>query len=378
MHPLRYRVVATCAAFVIAACDDSPLPQVDRDATPPPVGTSPVPPAASCAAGFDDVVVASEDLNGYPPYAVEGCSLVYVSGSGDLVLRDLAVRGAGGEQVLASAQERPRRPAISRALVAFEAEVRGARVVRIVPREPRGAAYTIEGPFAMAGEPRVRGDAVVFTAWQATVERSDSDVWLHVAGTRETNLAIGGRGQQRFADVSEGVVVATDFSEDADGFYDGSGADLADITVLDRKTSRTTKRAAPGKQAFPMLGDGDLLAYLSWSTVHPEPKLVAYDLLVGSIFGPATADRKIASVTFMSSEYARPAVHGKMLEWVANPDGRTALHRAPLDGSAEPQRVNGLDGLQLFAPAPADGFTVLATSARGAVGGAPKLRSIGR
>ena len=378
MALLRTFAGGMIAVCMLSACDDSepaqtggsgpaPTPSSSSGGTPPGV--------AACAEGASDIAVASEDLNGYPPYAVESCSLVYVSTAGDLVLRDLATRA---EEVVARAPERPRRPAMSKELVVWEAEERGARVVRVLPRAPRGEAYTIVGAFAMAGEPRVKNDAIVFTAWGSTIERSDSDVWLHVAGTRETKLAIGGAGQQRFADVSEKVIVATDFSEDPDGVYDGRGTDLADLVVIDRATGQITRRAAPGKQAFPMLGDGDLLAYLEWSTVHPEPKLVAYDLKVGPLFGQPSADRLVANVTFMSTEYARPAVSGGMLEWVANPDGRTALYRAPLDGSAAPLRVGGLDDLQLFAPALSSGFTVLATSRRGVGAVEPKLRGLAR
>lgn len=377
MASLRAFTCGMVAFCMMSACGGE-SGRTDAPAPAPTASSSsgtPSPGAVACAEGASDVAVSSEDLNGYPPYAAEGCSLVYVSRAGELVLRDLATRA---EEIIAESAERPRRPAMSKELVAWEGEEGGVRVVRVLRRAPRAAAYTVAGAFAMAGEPRVRGDAVVFTAWAQAVERSDSDVWLHVASARETKLAIGGAGQQRFADVSEKVIVATDFSEDPDGTYDGGGADLADLLVLDRPTGRITKRTAPGKQAFPMLGDGDLLAYLEWVTIHPEPKLVAYDLKVGAVFGQPGADRLVANVTFMSSEYARPAVSGRMLEWVANPDGRTALYRVPLDGSASPARVSGLDDLQLFAPAPANGFTVLATSVRASGGGSPMLRGVAR
>lgn len=369
-------VLSVCALFACGGSTSTqgPGPGPAGTTTPPPDGQ---PPAATCSEGASDVAVVSEDLNGYPPYASSGCTLAYVSTSGALVLRDLATKN---ETVLAPAAERPRRPALSSDLVAWEAEEGGVRVVRAYVRTANApAAVTVKGRFTMAGEPRVNGHAMVFTAWQSTVERSDTDVWIYDALTGEAKLAIGGAAQQRFADISAKVIVATDFAEDADGFYDGSGGDLADIVVVDRATGQITKRAAPGKQAFPMLGDDDLLAYLEWGTVHPEPKLVAYDLKVGPLFGQPAADRTIANVTYMSSEYARPAVAGRMLEWVANPDGRTALYRAPLDGSSAPVRVSGLDDLQLFAPAPSSGFTVLATSPRAGAGGlSPKLRGVVR
>lgn len=376
-RPLAGVVCACACAFVAcggSASTQGPGASSSGSTTPP---DTQQPPAATCSEGASDIAVLGEDLNGYPPYASSGCSLAYVSTSGELVLRDLASKK---ETVLAPASDRPRRPAMSSELVAWEAEQGRTRVVRAYLRNAVApAAVTVKGQFAMAGEPRVNGHAMVFTAWTSAVERSDTDVWVYDALTQEARLAIGGAAQQRFADISAKVIVATDFSEDADGFYDGSGGDLADIVVVDRATGQITKRSAPGKQAFPMLGDDDLLAYLEWGSVHPEPKLVAYDLKVGPLFGQPTGDRTIANVTYMSSEYARPAVAGRTLEWVANPDGRTALYRAPLDGSAPPARVGGLDDLQLFAPSPTSTFTVLATSPRAGAGGlSPKLRGVVR
>jgi len=73
-------------------------------------------------------------------------------------------------------------------------------------------------------------------------------------GCRTMQSVFAGPGEQRFADVSAEYVVATDFSEDPDGKYDGEG-DLADIVVFDRATQTASKRVAEKKQAFPMLVD---------------------------------------------------------------------------------------------------------------------------
>ena len=123
-------------------------------------------------------------------------------------------------------------------------------------------------------------------------------------------LVLGGAGQQRFADVSTAFIAATDFSEDPDGRFDNDGKDLADITVFDRSTGTTTTRKSPGKQAFPMLADNGVLAYLQWSSIHPEPKLVDYELRTGKVLADPAADMHIAQVMYAGSDYARPAVVG--------------------------------------------------------------------
>ena len=142
--------------------------------------------------------------------------------------------------------------------------------------------------------------------------------------------------------------------------------DAADLVVYEIATRTATKRALPGKQAFPMLGsDGIALAYLDWNEVHPQPKLQAYNLKAGTLANPA-ADRLVAFVEYEAAEPARPAVAGNTIEWIANPTGATSLFRAPLDGSTLPARAEGLDRLFLLAPAPRaaaedPGFTVLGT-----------------
>jgi hypothetical protein len=344
-----------------------------------PPGANPAPPASCNASAAADVEVASDDLNGFPPYAVAGCSLAYVSRAGELVLRDL---GTGRETRLAAADERPRRPAVSAEIVAWEADLDGRSVVRVHSLASAAgtpdATVTVTGSFVAAGEPRVSGTSVVFTAWNTAPPLGESDVWLYEARTRDARLALGGAAQQRFADVSIGYIAVTDFSEDPDGRYDGDGSDLADILVLDRASGAITRRPLPGKQAFPMLAENGVLAYLEWNGIHPEPKLTGYVLKSGTVAGNPTADRTIAEVSYVSTDYARPAVIGSTVEWIANPDGQTVLYRAPADGSGSPAAVQGLEALRLFAPAPSLGFTVLATSPVAATELLPRLRAVSR
>jgi hypothetical protein len=206
-------------------------------------------------------------------------------------------------------------------------------------------------------------------------------VWLYDAVSDSARVVLGGPGQQRFADVSEGFVAATDFSEDPDGRFDDNGLDLADIVVLDRATGAVVNRPAPGKQAFPMLVSGDLLAYLEWGAIHPEPKLGDYLLRSGAIRMPSVSDRTVAHVEYLSTEYARPAVIGAELAWVQNPGSGTTLMRAPADGSRAPETVAGLEGLALYAPAKASvdaPFIVVAGVSASDVNAAPHLHAVRR
>lgn len=339
---------------------------------PPSIATPGCDPTAAT-----DIEVSGADLDGYPPYAVGACTLVYVSRSGDLVARDLASRA---ETTIASASERPRRPAASTDLVAWEADEGGHSVVRV---RAGVVVRTVPGTFASSGEPRASGSTVAFTAWKGPAAKDDTDVWIYDAKTGESKLVIGGAGQQRFADISSKYVAASDFSEDPDGTFDNDETDIANVVVFDRVSGGLTERRLPGKQSFPMLGDNDVLAYLEWAGIHPEPKLVAYELRSGNVLGDPATDRTIAQVNYTSSAYARPALAGSILEWVANPDGRTTLWRAPADGSAPPAAVRGLEDLRLYAPAPTSsgtdrGFTVLATSRSGAPDSLPRLRAVTR
>jgi len=97
----------------------------------------------------------------------------------------------------------------------------------------------------------------------------------------------------------------------------------------------------------------------------------------GLLVGPPK-DRTVATVAQVSATYARPALAGATLEWVANPDGMTRLYRAPLDGSAPPAVVSGLDSLRLYAPASTRAFTILATAPNTSAGTLPRLRAVTR
>jgi hypothetical protein len=344
---------------------------------------APPPPAACDASAADGVAVSAPDVYvgapqapGAPPYAIDGCWLVYVAApeagaaSGALKLRDLGTRE---ELLLAPATEKPRRPALAGAVVAWEATENGKRVVRA---RWGGETRTIPGPFDHAAEPRVEGAAVVLTGWLTADDAGDTDVFLYELGQAEAVRIGSGPGQQRFPDISATHVAFADFSEDPDGRFDKDARDLADIVVYDRRTGRSTPRPLEGKQAFPMLGAAEKVAYLEWAPVHPEPKFEHFDLRIGDIAAPASGDAVATSIEIESAPYVLPAVRGELVEWVERPAGREAsLWRMPADLSAPAAVVPGLSGLELFAPSASAAITVLAARSPG---GALELRGVAR
>jgi len=334
--------------------------------------------ANRCTPMLEGIEVDDRELAGYPSYAVAGCTLAYVARAsdsgvaGELRLRDFAT---AEERVIAPASEQPRRPSTAGGLVAYEAEADGRRVVRVWRA---GATTTLTGAFDHAGEPRACGDAVVFTAWLAADPLGDTDVLLYEPATGEIHAVFAGPGQQRFADVGERHVAASDFSEDPDGRFDDNHEDLADIVIYDRQTRALNRHAAPGKQAFPMISGGSAVAYLhwDWAAVHPEPKLAAYTLRLGTLIGATlTSDRALAQVITTSSPYVRPAARSGIVEWIDAPPGQTAhrLWQVRVDAPLDPRIVLTRSGL-LYAPAAGDLFSVVA--GRASLGGLLALTAV--
>jgi hypothetical protein len=382
------------AVATLAACGGSTLEPAPGGQPPgdvPPGGNPNRPPATCDAQAASNVAVSPIGLDGegYPPYAVAQCSLVYVSTNRDLILRDLAT---GTETTIAPVDEAPEAPAVSidpasgAPVIAWQATINGQALVRL---RFEGKTRTISGAFDNAIEPRVNGRRVVFTAYKGPKEAKldvDMDVWVHDAADGSTRVVFGGKAQQRFADINAKYIVATDFIEDPYGYYEPyRGSDkpenIADIVVYEIANGQVTTRKREKKQAFPVLGNDDVLAYLDWVLVHPQPKLEMYDLRGGRIGDPAS-DRTIARVEYHSAA-VRPGMAGDTLEWIANPDGigTTELWRAKVTSDAPAQKVAGLENLNLFAPAPTllgtKAFTVLAVT-KPASDNEPLLRVVDR
>ncbi|APR85636.1 Hypothetical protein A7982_10985 [Minicystis rosea] len=292
---------------------------------------------------------------GYPPYAVDGCSLAYVTTSGALRLRDLA---GGGEKVLAEAPEAPRRPAIAGDLVAWEAEVDGKVVVRV--RDAKGTV-TIAGDFDHAGEPRVAADAVVFTGFREADDDGDTDVFLFTPSTGAVTVVASGPAQQRFADVSTTHVAWTDFAEDPDGTFGADSIDVADVVVLDRGTNTATTRKLEGKQAFPMLGAAGKIAYLDWGLVHPEPKFSAYGIRLGPLGGDGSDDADVANLTTQIL-YVRPVTRGDRIAWVTTDGAGSSLQERRVDLESPEETVNVFPSGDVFGPSASDSMTLVGAS----------------
>jgi hypothetical protein len=316
------------------------------------------------AAALDGLEVYSAgtwDPLGYPPYALDGCTLVYVAAApgadnGALRLRELST---GTEIELEAGAAYPRRPAVAGGVVAWESDGPDGSQVRA--RDARGAE-PFEVTFPHAGEPRVTDDALVFTAFVGAGANADTDVALYDLTDHQLTLVATGAGQQRFADVSVTHVAFTDFSEDPKGYFDQMDS-ISDIAVIDRTTLVRTTRAAPGKQAFPLLGRDGLLAYLEWGAVHPEPKFSQFFLKAGYVDAPMADDRNVKGGDAQVSTdpaYVRPSLHGVYLDYIDKTASLPQLCRANLDEPAPPVSAAVQGVSRLFGPVATEELTLVA------------------
>lgn len=298
------------------------------------------------------------DPLGYPPYAFDGCTLVYVANGSDqgaLHVRDLAT---GRDEVLETAASKPRRPTVSGPVIAWEADGASGTEVRV---RTDGKIETLSGAFVHAEEPRASSDAVVFTAFLGPGPNDDSDVYLFDVVSRELSVIAGGAGQQRFADISPTHVAFTDFSEDPQGYFNEMGS-ISDIAMVERATHLRSNRAAPGKQAFPLLGTDGVFAYLEWAAVHPEPKLGQFWLKVGRLDRPVSEDFNVKTSGQVSTNpaYVRPSLRGLNLDFIDQGAEGAALFRATLGTPSALVSLKIQGALQLFGPVAGERFTLLA------------------
>lgn len=302
------------------------------------------------------------DPLGYPPYALDGCRLVYVApedGGGALHLRDLAT---GADLELEPAASQPRRPALSGEVIAWEIGDGAKSQVRV---SFQGNVRTLTGNFDHAGEPRVAVDAVVFTAFMGANPTDDTDVYLYDVDSDELSPVAQGAGQQRFADVSATHVAVTDFSEDPRGYFDQFES-IADLLIIDRQTGLATPRKRPGKQAFPLLGSDDALVYLDWGAVHPEPKFSQFGLRAGVLDAPLDADYDVEPEGIRTDPaYLRPSLRGQNIDFVDTQGGVIGLYRFTLGSQQPPTAIPIAGSPQLFGPVATDAMTLIATPLQG-------------
>jgi len=318
---------------------------------------------AACGPGspVPSVYAATWDRFGYPPYAIDGCTLVYVaSGDQALRLRDLA---SGDERQLEPGASHPRRPAISGNVIAWELDGSAgsaSSAVRVALADGSQAPQL----FDHAGEPRVSADAAVFTQFLGPNPNDDTDVALLDIVTGKITSVATGAGQQRFADVSPTHVAVTDFSEDPKGYFDEAGS-IADIVLIDRMTLARTVRSAPGKQAFPLLGSDGALVYLEWGAVHPEPKFSQYMLKSGLVGRPVAEDFEVkrGSPVVTNTPYVRPSLRGLSLDFVDAAAGTSKLYRASLATREAPVLAPLAGTSELLGTASAETLTVVANFA---------------
>ncbi len=263
------------------------------------------------------------DTLGYVPFAEDGCGLVYVSSSGKLTRLDFET---GAREEL----EKGSRPSARDGVVAWEAtDETGRGVVRV--RIGRAAPITVPGTYKKAFEPRVGPDAVVFTFTNGDPGRDDADldVALYTPSTGAVTVIAEGPGQQRFASVSRGHVAYTDFSEDPTGTFSLTEARNADVVVVDRATRVATRRAAEGKQAFPLLDDDGFVLYTDFGAIHPEPKFEGgYAFKLGKLDTPVSLDRVVHAGSRVTSSipWVQPSLAHGYVTWIEA--DRTLLRRS--------------------------------------------------
>jgi hypothetical protein len=308
------------------------------------------------------------DPLGYVPFAEDGCGLVYVSSSGRIVRIDFE---SGAREEL----EKGSRPSARDGVVAWEAvDETGRGVVRV--RVGRGAPVTVPGTYKRAFEPRVGPDAVVFTFTNGDPGRDDADmdVALYTPSTGAVTVLAEGPGQQRFASVSRGHVAYTDFSEDPSGTFSLTEARNADVVVMDRATRVVTRRAAEGKQAFPLLDDDGFLLYTDFGAIHPEPKFQGgYAFKLGKVDAAVSLDRVVHAGSRVTSSipWVQPSLAHGYVTWIEA--DRTLLRRsvslgeAPREIGTSPTGFVGvLDGaLAAFVATRASGPNEIFVEARG-------------
>jgi hypothetical protein len=257
------------------------------------------------------------DPLGFPTYAIDGCTLAYVSRPaqgptyGPLLVRDLATKQ---DTPIVSSMEQPRRPTLAGGVLAWEATEGGVSVVRV---QYKGQINTVTGPFDHAGEPHAITDAVVFTAWLGPDDAGDTDVYQYSPSTGNVMAVATGPGQQRFATISPSFVAFTDFSEDPAGSFAPDQYRASDIGVVDRGTLTKTLRHLAGAQGFPMLDVGSIVAYVDYEMNPPfDP---TYRVFGGDIAADPSADVNLAGAALPVSPetpWVRPAAGAGLIVWI--------------------------------------------------------------
>ncbi len=352
---MRWKVpFLVVVAWNCAACSEG--------ATPPPEVICDSSKAAGLSIAAGDVYGVAPYAFGYPPYAIDGCQVLYLArsntpdGGGELRLRNLATNH---DDIIAEASTSPRRPVLAGNSMAWEGDVDGKAWIHL-RRGMQSKTEVLNGDFDHATEPRIATNALVFTLWRGPESTADTEIGIYDFETRAVETIVR-PGQQRFADISDTHVAWTDFSEDPDGHLDENAMDIADIVVMNRQTGAMATRVRIGKQAFPMLGATGKLAFLDWNLVHPEPKLVAYDLRIADV-NDTLNDSVLIDTVKTTAPYIRPSAHGEWIEWIAFEEGLgSGVWRTGTDTTATPEIVLPPSWVNRFAPIATDSVTFIGT-----------------
>lgn len=141
--------------------------------------------------------------------------------------------------------------------------------------------------------------------------------------------------EQSWPQISGNRVVFTDFSNDPDKRYipglfpdqnngDIRGVDLSTRLIFDVIVD-------PAKQIRPAL-DGDVVSWLDWRGITPEPKFVSLQVAVKNL---ATGEEKLLATTSWPGPdwWVRPAVFGNHVAWVGSLDAGNLLWLRVADSS---------------------------------------------
>lgn len=327
----------------------------EEAAAPPPCDSSGL--AGILVAELGDANNRIDPL-GFPTYAIDGCTLAYVSRPaqgptyGPLLVRDLATQK---DTLVAPASEEPRRPTMAGDVLAWEATVGGVSVVRV---QYKGQTTTVAGPWDHAGEPHASSDVVAFTAWLTADDGGDTDVYRYGIENADVAAIATGPGQQRFATANQDNAAYADFSEDPTGAFAVDQYRASDIVVFNLGVHWVVRRHAPGAQGFPMLGEDLELTYVDYGTTHLEPQSSSFHVIKGVANDPSTDVDVTGALVHTDEPWVRPAATAGWIVWVDDTNGGGLFGR-PFDLSRP--ATAALPGQTLVGPITGSVLSVVAT-----------------
>lgn len=175
-----------------------------------------------------------------------------------------------------------------------------------------------------------------------------ADVWALELGSGEGPAAItDDEAEQRWVDVSGSRLVWTDFGSDPDKRYipnnEEPNTNNGDILGMDLATGQALKIATdPDKQTRPAI-EGELVAWLDWRGISPEPKFQQLKVFVARLGEAEAAQQFLTKTSWASPElFVRPVIVDGHVAWPAAEELRIAAPDA--EGGWQ---VQALIGVQL-------------------------------